>query len=59
MNNCVMVEHNLSDLVKKVKWLIANDKRAQQIAINGRALYDTHLTQKPILEYTANTLNCF
>ncbi len=57
--NCIMIEHDLSNLVKKIKWLIANDKQAQQIAINGRKLYDTYLTKEPIIKYIADVLNTF
>lgn len=55
--NCIMIEHDLSNLAKEIEWLKKNDKKAKQIAKMGRYLYDTLLTKEPILNYSQYAIN--
>lgn len=55
--NCIMVDHDLSDLEDKIKWLQNNDKKAEVIAMRGLELYMDHLISKPIIRYMNLLLN--
>lgn len=49
--NCIIIKPDLSDLVKIVQWLRANDALAKKIADNGLQLFRDHLTYEPIAQY--------
>lgn len=55
--NCIMINHDLSNLAKEIEWLKKNDKKAEQIAKAGRNLYDTLLTKEPIMNYSQYAIN--
>jgi hypothetical protein len=54
--NCIMIEHNLSNLADKIKWLKQNDDKAEQIAIAGRALYDELFTKDAIESFAIQSI---
>ena len=38
MENCIMINYNLSNLEEKIEWLVQNDDKAKEIAINATTL---------------------
>jgi hypothetical protein len=55
--NCMLVEHDLSDLEETIEWLRAHDDDAGKIAAAGRALYDELLQKDSMLDYMQYVLN--
>ena len=47
---------DLSDLIDKIKWCRANDKKCQEIAQNARRFYDTYLNKNSMLDYMQKIL---
>ena len=47
----VPVKEDLSDLIEKIKWCRANDKKCKQIAKNARKFYLKYLQEDGILDY--------
>ena len=52
----VSVKYDLSDLERKIEWLMDHDAAAKIIAENGKRFFDERLTKNGILDYMENTL---
>lgn len=50
----VPVKNDQSDLYEKIKWLQDNDLKAQEIAMNGRKLFDKLYNLQNMIEDTTN-----
>lgn len=55
----IPVKIDLSDLVEKIHWAIANDAKAKEIAKNGQIFANNHLLPKDVYCYYANLLQAF
>ena len=50
------VKANLSDLLSKIKWCRANDKKCQQIVTNATKFFNTYIQQNGIMDYLQKTI---
>jgi len=57
MVHYVPVKSNLEDLVQKIKWCIANDKKCMKIAGDARKLYETYLGRDGVFNYLEEKLS--
>jgi hypothetical protein len=55
--NCMLIEHDLSNLTETILWLQDNDAAAKKIADAGYDFYNEYLTRQPIDEYFRSLLN--
>lgn len=55
----IPVKTDLSDLVDKIRWAIANDAKAKEIAKTGQTFANNHLLPKDVICYYANLLQKF
>lgn len=53
----IPIKSDLSDLIEKIKWCKANDKKCQEIAHNCKVFSKTYLTKDAILNYLETTIN--
>lgn len=53
----VSVEYDMSNLMKKIKWVLANDKKAQQIAENASNTVKREVTPEHLHLYWTEVLN--
>jgi len=53
----IPVKHDLSDLIEKIEWCLANDSKCKKISENGQAFYNKYMTREFIYDYMANTIN--
>ena len=47
----VPVKKDLSDIIEKVKWCKANDKKCEEIAKNAKKFYEEYLSKEDIFDY--------
>jgi len=52
----IPIASNLSDLIDKIKWCIANDSKCEQIAYNARIFYKKYLSKDGIFDYMLEQL---
>lgn len=53
----VPVKNDLSDLVEKIEWCLNNDNKCEQIAINGKKIYEKYFNKDFIYDYLADMFN--
>lgn len=53
----ISVEYDMSNLIEKIKWVLANDKKAQQIAENASNVVKKEVTPDHIRQYWTKVLN--
>ena len=53
----ILIKHDLSDLLDKLKWCKKNDKKCQKIAENALQFYNDHLSKEGTFNYFNNLMN--
>jgi len=53
----IPVKHDLSDLVEKIEWALANDDKCKQISENAKEFYNKYFNREFIYDYMQNSIN--